>query len=40
MLQDRLKEIGARKQEMRSLLDVEGTDLKELDEELQKLEVE
>lgn len=40
MLKQRLAEIEARKKEMRSLLDVEGTDLKELDTELEKLNAE
>lgn len=40
MLQDRLKEIEARKTEMRSLVDAEGTDLKALETELEALKTE
>lgn len=40
MLKKRLAEIEARKKEMRSLLEVEGTDLKELDVEAEKLNAE
>ena len=40
MLQERLEQIEARKKEMRSLLDVEGTDLKVLNDELDTLKTE
>ena len=40
MLQERLAQIEARKKEMRSLLDVEGTDLKVLNDELDTLKTE
>lgn len=40
MLKERLAQIEARKKEMRSLLDVEGTDLKALNDELDTLKAE